>query len=377
MQSRTHTCGELRLEHVGKKVQLAGWLENVREVGGNLAFVVVRDFYGKTQLVVEDEELLRQLKGINKESTIGVVGIVRERASKNPNLPTGDIEVVPESIKVLGRCRYNELPFEINRSRDADETQRLKYRYLDLRNPAVKQNIILRCKVIAAIRKAMQEHDFIPVIAPVGVGEDGQAFNINADLVAGAVAAELGALKLILLTDLAGVKNSQGELISTIYRDQIDPLIEEGGHIILSTSVSRRFVTLPYEFPAVSHFTPWGAYAQSKLALTLFSIYMSSVMKTRRVSVNCVNPGLLKSGALAMARWMDRVPDYLTRNIPSPEAGVVPTLRALESKDTGYLFAGADKQVKTSTMLKNREMFIRVCNDTMRILKEYLNKENK
>ena len=167
MQSRTHTCGELRLEHVGKKVQLAGWLENVREVGGNLAFVVVRDFYGKTQLVVEDEELLRQLKGINKESTIGVVGIVRERASKNPNLPTGDIEVVPESIKVLGRCRYNELPFEINRSRDADETQRLKYRYLDLRNPAVKQNIILRCKVIAAIRKAMQEHDFLEITTPI------------------------------------------------------------------------------------------------------------------------------------------------------------------------------------------------------------------
>ena len=167
MQSRTHTCGELRMEHVGRKVQLAGWLENVREVGGNLAFVVVRDFYGKTQLVVEDEGLLRQLKGINKESTIGVVGTVRERASKNPNIPTGDIEVVPESITVLGRCRYNELPFEINRSREADETQRLKYRYLDLRNPAVKQNIILRCQVIAAIRKAMLEHDFLEITTPI------------------------------------------------------------------------------------------------------------------------------------------------------------------------------------------------------------------
>ena len=155
------------MEHVGQKVQLAGWLENVREVGGNLAFVVVRDFYGKTQLVVENEDLLRQLKGINKESTIGVVGTVRERASKNPNLPTGEIEVVPESITVLGRCRYNELPFEINRSREADETQRLKYRYLDLRNPAVKQNIILRCQVIAAIRKAMLEHDFLEITTPI------------------------------------------------------------------------------------------------------------------------------------------------------------------------------------------------------------------
>ena len=153
------------------------------------------------------------------------------------------------------------------------------------------------------------------------------------------------------------------------------PLIEEGGHIILSTSVSRRLVSLPYEFPAVSHFTPLGAYAQSKLALTLFSIYMSSVMKTRRVSVNCVNPGIIKSGALAMSRWMDRVPEYLSRNIPSPEAGVIPTLRALESNDTGYIFSGADKQVKTTSMLKNREMFIRVCNDTMRILKEHLNQQ--
>ena len=167
MQSRTHTCGELRLEHVGLKVQLAGWMENVREVGGSLAFVVVRDFYGKTQLVVEDEALLRQLKGINKESTIGVVGTVRERASKNPNQLTGDVEVVPESITVLGKCRYNELPFEINRSREADETQRLKYRYLDLRNPAVKQNIILRCKVIAAIRQAMLDHDFMEITTPI------------------------------------------------------------------------------------------------------------------------------------------------------------------------------------------------------------------
>ncbi len=167
MQSRTHTCGELRMEHVGQKVQLAGWMENVREVGGSLAFVVVRDFYGKTQLVVENEDLLRQLKGINKESTIGVIGTVRERASKNPNIPTGDIEVVPEKITVLGRCRYNELPFEINRSREADEAQRLKYRYLDLRNPAVKQNIILRCQVIAAIRKAMLEHDFLEITTPI------------------------------------------------------------------------------------------------------------------------------------------------------------------------------------------------------------------
>ncbi|MBQ3802805.1 MAG: aspartate--tRNA ligase [Oscillospiraceae bacterium] len=167
MQSRTHTCGELRLEHVGQQVQLAGWMENVREVGASLAFVVVRDFYGKTQLVIQDETLIRQIKGINKESTISVTGTVRERANKNPNQPTGDIEVVPDSITVLGKCRYNELPFEINRSREADEAQRLKYRYLDLRNPAVKQNIILRCEVIAAIRKAMLEHGFLEITTPI------------------------------------------------------------------------------------------------------------------------------------------------------------------------------------------------------------------
>ena len=166
-QSRTHNCGELRLSDVGKTVTLAGWMENVREVGSSLAFVVMRDFYGTTQLVLETEELLKTVRGINKESTIGVTGVVRERASKNPKQPTGEIEVVPTEIKILGRCRYNELPFEINRSRDADESVRLKYRYLDLRNPAVKNNIILRCNVVAALRQAMTEHGFLEITTPI------------------------------------------------------------------------------------------------------------------------------------------------------------------------------------------------------------------
>ena len=166
-QSRTHTCNELRMEHVGEKVKIVGWMENVREVGSNFAFVVVRDFYGTTQVVVENAEMMGIVKSINKESTISVEGVVRERASKNPKLPTGDIEVVPEKIEILGKCRYNELPFEINRSREADETQRLKYRYLDLRNPAVKQNIILRCNVIAALRQAMTEHGFLEITTPI------------------------------------------------------------------------------------------------------------------------------------------------------------------------------------------------------------------
>ena len=167
MQSRTHTCNELRMEHVGQKVKIVGWMENVREVGNNFAFVVVRDFYGTTQVVIENEEMMKTVKAINKESTISVEGTVRERASKNPKLPTGDIEVVPEKIEVLGRCRYNELPFEINRSREADEGQRLKYRYLDLRNPAVKQNIILRCNVVSALRAAMIEHGFLEITTPI------------------------------------------------------------------------------------------------------------------------------------------------------------------------------------------------------------------
>ncbi len=166
-QSRTHTCNELRLEHVGQKVKIVGWMENIREVGSNFAFVVVRDFYGTTQVVVETAGMMAAFKAINKESTISVEGVVRERASKNPKLPTGDIEIVPEKVEVLGRCRYNELPFEINRSREADETQRLKYRYLDLRNPAVKKNIILRCNVIAALRQAMLRHGFLEITTPI------------------------------------------------------------------------------------------------------------------------------------------------------------------------------------------------------------------
>ena len=166
-QNRTHTCNELRLEHVGQKVQLCGWMENVREVGNNFAFVVLRDFYGTTQLVIDNEEMFKQIKALNKETTLCVVGTVRERDSKNPKQATGDIEIAPESIEVLGKCRHNELPFEINRSTDADETLRLKYRYLDLRNPAVKQNILLRCNVVAALRAAMTEQGFLEITTPI------------------------------------------------------------------------------------------------------------------------------------------------------------------------------------------------------------------
>ena len=166
-QNRTHTCNELRLEHVGQKVKLSGWMENLREVGQNLGFVILRDFYGTTQVVIETEEMMGAVHALNKETVIAVEGTVRERSSKNKNLPTGEIEVVPEKIEVLGKCRYNELPFQINRSREADEATRLKYRYLDLRNPDVKKNIILRCNVVSALRAAMTEHGFLEITTPI------------------------------------------------------------------------------------------------------------------------------------------------------------------------------------------------------------------
>ena len=166
-QSRTHTCGELRLSDAGKKVTIVGWLENVREVGANFAFLVLRDFYGTTQVVVETADMMRVVKDINKESTISVTGTVRERESKNKKLPTGDIEVVPETIEVLGKCVHSQLPFEINKSKDADENTRLKYRFLDLRNPAVKSNIVLRCQVVAELRRLMTEKGFLEITTPI------------------------------------------------------------------------------------------------------------------------------------------------------------------------------------------------------------------
>ena len=167
MQSRTHNCGELRLSDAGKSVTIVGWLENVREVGANFVFCVLRDFYGTTQVVIETEEMMKLIKPINKESTISVTGTVRERESKNPKLPTGEIEVVPEKIEVLGKCIHNQLPFEINKSKDADENTRLKYRFLDLRNPAVKTNIVLRCQVVAELRRLMTEKGFLEITTPI------------------------------------------------------------------------------------------------------------------------------------------------------------------------------------------------------------------
>ena len=167
VQSRTHTCDQLRIGDVGQKVTIVGWYDNMRKVSKNLGFLILRDFYGVTQVVVETEEMMAKLAGINNESTLSITGVVRERSSKNMQIATGEIEVVPEDITVLGKCIYNELPFEVNRSKEADEATRLKYRYLDLRNPAVKEKIVLRSKIVAEIRRSMIEHDFLEITTPI------------------------------------------------------------------------------------------------------------------------------------------------------------------------------------------------------------------
>ena len=167
IQSRTHNCNELRLSDAGKNVTIVGWYENIRKVSKNLGFLILRDFYGTTQVVIETEEMMQVIDSVNKESTISVTGVVRERSSTNKDLATGEIEVVPEKIEILGKCIYNALPFEINQSKDADENTRLKYRYLDLRNPAVKGNIVLRSKIVAELRQKMNSLNFMEITTPI------------------------------------------------------------------------------------------------------------------------------------------------------------------------------------------------------------------
>ncbi len=167
MQGRTNNCGELRIGDVGKQVRIVGWYENIRKVSKNLGFLILRDFYGTTQVVIETEEMMDIVDGYNYESTIAIEGEVRERSNKAKDLPTGEIEVVPSKIELLGKCRYNELPFQINHSKEADENTRLKYRYLDLRNPAVMSKIKLRSAIVNELRQSMIAHDFMEITTPI------------------------------------------------------------------------------------------------------------------------------------------------------------------------------------------------------------------
>ena len=166
MYYRTHTCGELRKEDEGKKVRLSGWLDSKRDKGG-LLFAVLRDFYGFTQIVAEAEPCLSQLREISTESTVMIEGTVVLRSSPNEKLPTGLIEVIPEKVEVLGKRTVPALPFEISHSTEAGEDARLKYRFLDLRNPAVKEKIILRSQIIAELRRLMTEQGFYEISTPI------------------------------------------------------------------------------------------------------------------------------------------------------------------------------------------------------------------
>ena len=124
-QSRTHNCGELRLCNAGENVTLVGWLENVREVGANFAFCVLRDFYGTTQFVIENEEMMKAVKPLNKETTISVTGVVRERESKNNKIPTGEIEVVPILAVIDEALRSNlSLSFRLSKTSFAMQEQK-------------------------------------------------------------------------------------------------------------------------------------------------------------------------------------------------------------------------------------------------------------
>ena len=163
---RTHNCGQLRKEDAGKKVKLAGWLDSKRDKGG-LLFAVLRDFYGVTQIVAAEEPCLSLLRDVPTESTVSVEGTVVLRSAPNEKLPTGLIEIVPEKVEVLGKRVTNALPFEISHSLEAGEDARLRYRFLDLRNPAVKDKIILRAQIISELRRLMTEQGFYEISTPI------------------------------------------------------------------------------------------------------------------------------------------------------------------------------------------------------------------
>ena len=161
---RTHTCNELNLEHIGQRVTIAGWVETIRDHGGVL-FVDLRDHYGVTQVVFSDDSMLA---GISKETVVLIEGNVtkRDEETVNPKLATGQIEVRCERIEVLGPCQLN-LPFEIDASTQTREEVRLKYRYLDLRNRKIHDNIVLRSKILSYLRAQMEELGFLEIQTPI------------------------------------------------------------------------------------------------------------------------------------------------------------------------------------------------------------------
>ena len=161
---RTIYCGNVDANCVGKEIRLAGWVNSIRNLGG-LLFITLRDETGIVQLISEDVE---KYININRESTITITGTVQKRTDDmiNPNMKTGEIEVLIKSLEVLGECQ-NVLPFEISRSKESTEDTRLKYRYLDLRNEEVHNNILFRSQVIDFIRTTMKEMNFTEIQTPI------------------------------------------------------------------------------------------------------------------------------------------------------------------------------------------------------------------
>lgn len=160
---RTHRCNDIRESHIGSRIELAGWVDVIRDHGGVL-FVDLRDETGITQVVIHDESLV---KGVGKETVISVSGVVtkRDESTVNPKLETGLVELAADKLEILGVCS-KDLPFEIG-SNDTNENLRLKHRFLDLRNPALHNNIVLRSKVIGHMRKLMDERGFLDIQTPI------------------------------------------------------------------------------------------------------------------------------------------------------------------------------------------------------------------
>ena len=162
---RTKTCGELTIKNVGEEVELAGWIQKIRDLGG-MIFIDLRDEFGITQIVIHDEKLQEEVKEYTTESCIHINGKVVERSSKNNKIPTGEMEVEASKIEVLGKCK-NILPFEINTDQEVREDLRLEYRFLDLRNEKLHKNILLRSEIIKTIRNKMDELGFTEIQTPI------------------------------------------------------------------------------------------------------------------------------------------------------------------------------------------------------------------
>jgi len=161
---RTHNCGELQRKNIGEKVKLAGWVDTIRDHGG-VTFIHLRDHYGVTQIVIHDEKLMLD---INRECVISVEGDLRERDKDtiNPRLATGEVELYVDSLTILGKS-VSQLPFNVEESTQTREEVRLKYRFLDLRNPTVHNNIIIRSEIIKFMRAKMEELGFLEIQTPI------------------------------------------------------------------------------------------------------------------------------------------------------------------------------------------------------------------